>query len=169
MQKKMHSNSFVRLVVSLLLVTTFASTTIADVKLPALVYPLMSPRVSSKFGSRKHPIFKVSRHHSGIDLAAPYGAPIRAVRDGVVVFADPYAGYGNLVVIRHEREFSSHYGHCETLRVTIGQKVSAGEIIATVGSTGNSTGPHLHFELRRDGKALNPEEYVPGLTAQAEG
>ena len=168
MLKRMLSSLSGKLAVNLILVALFSSAVVAE-KLPALVYPLMSPRVSSKFGKRKHPIFKVSRHHSGIDLAAPRGAPIRAVRGGTVVFADPYAGYGNLVVIKHENGFTSHYGHCHELKTKIFEKVSAGEIIATVGSTGNSTGPHLHFELRRDGKPLNPEEYVPGLTAQPEG
>jgi murein DD-endopeptidase MepM/ murein hydrolase activator NlpD len=169
MLKRTRFNLFAKPTVSLVLACAVASSVLAEATLPSLVYPLMSPRVSSKFGSRTHPIFKVSRHHSGIDLAAPRGAPIRAVRDGLVVFADPYAGYGNLVVVQHENGFTSHYGHCDTIRVKISQSVSAGEIIATVGSTGNSTGPHLHFELRKDGKALDPEEYVPGLTAQAKG
>lgn len=148
-----------------------SATSLAAVErsLPALVYPLMSPRVSGKFGLRKHPIHKVSKHHAGIDLAAPKNAPIRVVRNGLVVFADPHGGYGNLVVVQHENGYTSHYGHCQSIHVQIGQRVTAGQIIANVGSTGRSTGPHLHFELRQNGKALDPEEYVPGLTARPEG
>ncbi len=137
--------------------------------LPALVYPIMSPRISSKFGVRNHPIRKVIRHHSGIDLAAPQGSPIRAVRPGRVVFADPYGSYGNLIVVEHTDGLTSHYGHCATIDAKIGKQVKAGDIIGTVGSTGGATGPHLHFELRRHGTALNPETYIPGLTAEAEG
>lgn len=137
--------------------------------LPGLVYPLMTPRLSSDYGPRRHPVRKAVGHHHGVDLAAPAGAPIRAVRAGVVVFADPYGGYGNLVVIRHEQGMTSHYGHCQKLRVRPGQRVGAGQVIATVGSTGISTGPHLHFEIRVDGKPLDPEQLIPGLAAEAAG
>ena len=135
----------------------------------AFVYPLVGTRVSSNFGTRPHPVKSVVRHHTGIDLAAPYGSQIRAVRDGTVIFADPYAGYGNLIVIQHSNGMTTHYGHCQTLLVKPGQKVHAGHIIATVGSTGISTGPHLHFEIRINGQAKDPETYIPGLAAEAKG
>lgn len=133
------------------------------------VYPLVGTKVSSDFGDRKHPVRKVIRHHNGIDLAAPQGAPIRVVKDGTVVYADPYSGYGNLVVVLHNNGLTSHYGHCRTMIVKPGQKVRAGQIIATVGSTGITTGPHLHFELRINGKPYDPERSIPGLADLAEG
>ena len=107
----------------------------------AYVYPLVGTRISSDFGKRIHPVKKAVKHHSGIDLAAPYGSQVRAVKDGVVIYADPYGGYGNLIVIQHKNGMTTHYGHCRTLIAKPGQKVRAGQIIATVGSTGISTGP----------------------------
>ena len=135
----------------------------------AFVYPVMGPRLSSDFGVRKHPIRKVRRHHDGIDLAAPVGAPIRAIANGQVMFADPHGGYGKYIVLRHPDGFTSHYGHCDTMEVAPGASVLAGQIIGTVGSSGLSTGPHLHFEIRRDGAAQDPERYLPGLADQAAG
>ena len=135
----------------------------------AFVFPLMGTRISSDYGDRLHPIKRVVKHHDGLDLAAPYGAPIRAIAAGTVIFADPYSGYGRLVVVKHENGLTSHYGHCQQLKARPGQHVTAGQIIATVGSTGISTGPHLHFELRIDGETQNPERFIPGLAAPGEG
>ncbi|MBX7144684.1 MAG: M23 family metallopeptidase [Oligoflexia bacterium] len=136
---------------------------------PSYVYPLMGPRVSSEYGWRNHPVFHVVKHHEGIDLAAPEGAPIRSIQAGRIVFADPYGGYGNLVVVQHAGGMTSHYGHCRSIRVRPGQLVQAGEIVGTVGSTGRVTGPHLHFEIRLRGEVENPERYLPGLALMAEG
>jgi murein DD-endopeptidase MepM/ murein hydrolase activator NlpD len=136
---------------------------------PAFVYPLVGTRVSSDYGLRKHPLRKAVRHHHGIDLAAPEGALIRSIQAGKVVFADPYSGYGNLVVVQHENGMTSHYGHCRTIKVRPGQRVNAGEIIATVGSTGKVTGPHLHFEIRIGGKSHDPEMFIPGLAVDGAG
>ncbi len=136
---------------------------------PAFVYPVMGPRLSSDFGKRKHPKLKSVRHHHGVDLAAPEQSPIRVIGGGQVIYADPYAGYGNLVVVRHDDGMTSHYGHCRTIKVTIGQRVKAGQIIATVGNTGISTGPHLHFEIRVGGQPRDPELFLPGLATEAEG
>ena len=133
------------------------------------VYPLMGTRISSDFGNRNHPVRKIFRHHNGIDLAAPKGAPIRVVRDGMVVFADPHSGYGNLVVVQHTNGLTSHYGHCNTILVRTGQRVRAGQIIATVGNTGITTGPHLHFEIRIKSVPFDPERFIPGLAEMAEG
>ncbi len=135
----------------------------------SLVYPVMGPRMSSDFGLRRHPIRKHHAHHHGVDLAAPQGAPIRVIAAGQVVYADPLGGYGKVVVIKHASGLTSHYGHCETLGVSIGQMVRPGDILGTVGSTGLSTGPHLHFEIRQDGKPQHPEKYLPGLDAPAAG
>ncbi len=133
------------------------------------VYPVMSPRLTSAFGRRIHPIKRFSRQHQGIDLAAPIGSPIRAIASGTVVFADPYAGYGNLVVVKHGGGMTSHYAHCSSIKVRTGDRVRAGQIIAAVGSSGHSTGPHLHLEIRINGEAKNPESYIPGLADTAEG
>lgn len=135
----------------------------------SFVYPLIGPRKSSKYGNRSHPKLKRSIHHDGIDLAVPYGTPIRAIADGRVIFADKYAGYGNLIVIEHEHGFTSHYGHCESIDVNILDRVKAGTIIGKVGSTGLSTGPHLHLEIRWNGHPENPENYLPSLGLNAEG
>ena len=135
----------------------------------AFVYPLMDPRISSKYGRRVHPIRRFSARHHGIDLAAPVGSPIRSIAEGRVVFADPYAGFGKLVVIQHHGQLTSHYAHCDRIRVQPGQWVKAGQIIAEVGSTGLSTGPHLHLEIRISGEPRNPEAFIPGLGAEAQG
>lgn len=140
------------------------------VSLPhSIVYPLMGARISSSFGTRNHPVLKVTRHHGGVDLAAPVGAPIRSIKNGTVVFADPHGGYGNLVVIQHKDGFTSHYGHCDTIKVRPGQKVRGGDIIATVGATGRVTGPHLHLEIRHEGIPIDPETLIENLASAGEG
>lgn len=133
------------------------------------VYPLMGTRVSSDFGIRRHPVLKTVKHHGGIDLAAPKDSPIRAIRDGTVVFADPYGSYGNFIVISHGGSYTSHYGHCASIQVRTGQKIRAGQVIGTVGSTGRVTGPHLHFEIRKDGAPQDPEKFIPDLASEAQG
>lgn len=142
---------------------------LAKEPLRGVVFPLMSAPISSDYGPRHHPIRGYSHHHRGIDLAAPLGTPIRAVASGLVVFADPYAGYGKLIVIEHAGGFTSHYGHCHALHVSPGQVVTAGDIIGEVGNTGLSTGPHLHLEIRHQGEPRDPSRYVPGLAAKARG
>lgn len=137
--------------------------------LSSFVYPIMAPRLSSTFGNRRHPIRKVVRHHDGVDLAAPMGAPIRVIAKGFVVFADTYGSYGKLIVIRHQDGITSHYGHCSEISVTTGQQVSAGQIIGRVGETGGATGPHLHFEIRSNGKPFDPKRLIPNLTSRAAG
>ena len=134
-----------------------------------LVYPLMGTRISSDFGIRNHPVLKKVRHHGGIDLAAPHGAPIRAVKEGTVVFADVYGGYGKFVVITHPDGLTTHYGHCDSISVRTGQHILAGQVLGMVGSTGRVTGPHLHFEIRKNGKPLDPESMIPDLAGSAEG
>ena len=116
-------------------------------------------RLSSKFGWRKHPILGHRQHHDGMDIAATKGTRIDAVRSGKVVFSGEQRGYGNIVVLDHGNGLTSRYAHCDELKVEVGDRVRAGQGIATVGSTGRSTGPHLHFEIRQDGEALDPQEY----------
>ena len=136
---------------------------------PAFVYPLMGTEVSSAYGDRLHPITHTYKHHDGIDLAAPNGSPIRAIADGVVIFSDTYAGYGQLVVVEHANGLTSHYGHLSAYLVHPGQHVKAGEVIARVGSTGISTGPHLHFEIRVNGVPQDPQRFIPGLALPGRG
>jgi murein DD-endopeptidase MepM/ murein hydrolase activator NlpD len=113
-------------------------------------------RRSSGFGYRTHPISGRKKMHTGIDYAAPTGTPIKAAGAGKVITATYLRGYGNTVVIDHGGGISTLYGHCSRLFVTSGQNVTTGQKIAAVGSTGYSTGPHLHFEVRVNGKPVNP-------------
>lgn len=133
------------------------------------VYPVQGGHKSSKYGRRRHPIKRRVIHHHGVDIAAPTNAAIRAITDGIVVYADPHGGYGNFVVLKHANGLTSHYGHCNTLRVKVGQMVRGGDIVATVGSTGLSTGPHLHFEIRRNGSPFNPELLLPEIDTPGAG
>jgi len=134
-----------------------------------LVYPLIADRVSSKFGTRVHPIKRHRSHHNGIDLAAPRGAHVRAVSGGKVIFAASYKGFGKLVSIAHDDNNVSLYGHLHEILVEVGQRVKPGELVGKVGSTGRSTGPHLHFEWRHKGKPVNPQKVLPGITQKAQG
>jgi murein DD-endopeptidase MepM/ murein hydrolase activator NlpD len=115
-------------------------------------------RISSRFGTRYHPILKRKKSHSGLDLPKPWGTPVVPARSGVVLEAGWHEGYGQLIVIRHSDGFTTRYGHLSKIMVKVGQIVQRGKtIIGRVGSTGLSTGPHLHFEVRdRSGNAVNP-------------
>jgi murein DD-endopeptidase MepM/ murein hydrolase activator NlpD len=119
-----------------------------------MTWPAGGP-VTSGFGTRW------GRMHTGIDIGAGYGASIRAAQDGTVILAGHNGGYGNCVVIDHGGGFSTLYGHMSNIEASEGQSVDAGDLIGEVGSTGNSTGPHLHFETRVDGEAQNPMRYLP--------
>lgn len=120
-------------------------------------------RISSTFGSRFHPIDKKIKFHGGIDIAVPKGTPIVAAADGVVKFAGWKGGYGNVVIIEHADGTETLYGHNDRLLVTEGQKVSGGERISLSGSTGKSTGPHLHFEVRQNGQLVNPSKFLSNV------
>jgi murein DD-endopeptidase MepM/ murein hydrolase activator NlpD len=113
-------------------------------------------RISSGFGFRAHPILGFLRMHKGLDIAAPHGAPIYAAIDGVVRFAGRNAGYGNFIKLAHPGNLESGYGHLSRIAVSPGERVSRGEVIGYVGSTGMSTGPHLHWEVWRAGRPVNP-------------
>jgi murein DD-endopeptidase MepM/ murein hydrolase activator NlpD len=107
-----------------------------------------------------HPILHITRMHTGVDMEAVPGEPIRAAAAGVVAFAGVRGGYGNTVIIDHGNQFATLYGHASALRVSTGQSVQAGQIIALAGSTGLATGPHLHFEVRILGKPVDPAAYL---------
>lgn len=116
--------------------------------------------ITSPYGYRKSPFTGRREFHEGVDIAAPVGAPIRAAADGVVVFAGRNGGYGKMLVIDHGYGYSTAYGHCHRLLVRVGQKVKRGQVVATVGNTGRSTAPHLHYEVRVGKVAVNPYYYM---------
>lgn len=128
-------------------------------------------RLTSNYGVRYHPILGIMKMHKGLDIGAPYGAPIRAAMDGVVAFAGRNGGYGNFVKLVHGGGLASGYGHMSRIAVRPGTRVSQGQLIGYVGSTGLSTGPHLHYELWQNGAAVNPRSVsyteVQRLTGEA--
>lgn len=120
-------------------------------------------RVSSGFGYRKHPIGGGSKMHKGVDLAANRGTRILASDSGVVKFSGWKGGYGYCVVVDHQNGYETLYGHCSKLIADVGDNVGKGDLIAEVGSTGASTGNHLHFEVHKNGTAIDPTQFLPNL------
>ena len=119
--------------------------------------------ITSDYGIREHPIQGIIKQHTGIDIGnAGFGAPVIAAADGVVSMASYYGGYGNCVMINHGNGVSTLYGHGQKILTTVGTEVKKGDLIMEVGSTGNSTGPHLHFEVRINGTPVDPKPYVQG-------
>ncbi|WP_229665023.1 M23 family metallopeptidase [Paracoccus acridae] len=127
---------------------------IAMEKLPLAMPVKNSFRYTSGFGRRW------GRAHEGIDMAAPTGTPVVAPGDGVVTFAGRQGAYGNLIKIEHELGVETRYGHLSRIRVRVGQRVSQGELIGDIGNTGRSTGPHLHYEVRMNGRAVDPMSFI---------
>ncbi|MBQ1876326.1 MAG: peptidoglycan DD-metalloendopeptidase family protein [Selenomonas sp.] len=125
----------------------------------AMIWPISGP-VTSEFGWRTHPITGDQRFHSGLDIGGDYGMPIHAAQSGTVTYAGWISGYGNAVIIDHGGGVTTLYGHNQSLAVSVGQSVSQGETIAYCGSTGNSTGPHCHFEVRANGEPVSPYSYL---------
>lgn len=123
-----------------------------------LMTPIEGARLSSGFGNRKHPILGYTRKHEGIDFAAPPGTPIMSAGDGVVKTAGRKGAYGNYILIDHQNGYATAYAHLKAIRVRLKQKVSQGQIIGTVGSSGLATGPHLHHEVHLNGKKINPQK-----------
>ena len=140
---------------------------IAPVSIPSR-NPLAKEVMTSGFGMRDHPVIGGRRAHKGVDLAAPIGTPVYAPADGVVSRASWFSSYGLYVSLEHGAEMQTRYGHLSRLNVAEGQTVHKGDVIGFVGSTGRSTGPHLHYEVRVDGEAVNPVPYMQsGLAAKA--
>jgi murein DD-endopeptidase MepM/ murein hydrolase activator NlpD len=124
-------------------------------------FPLPSGVLTSSFGMRISPITHRSAFHAGIDLAAPYGTEVYAARDGLVSDTGTNGVLGNYIVLKHEGLWSTVYGHLSEILVRLNEDVQSGMIIGKVGSTGESTGPHLHFEVRDRGEAVDPEPLIP--------
>ncbi len=132
--------------------------------------PLTAATMTSSFGMRTHPVLGGRRKHDGIDLAAPTGTPVYATADGVVEKASWYGGYGNFIEIAHGGNMETRFGHLSGYNVHEGDKVQKGDLIGYVGTTGRSTGPHLHYEVRVDGTPVDPRPYmITPQMALAEG
>jgi murein DD-endopeptidase MepM/ murein hydrolase activator NlpD len=116
--------------------------------------------ISSPFGPRRHPIFGVRSMHSGIDLAAPRGTPIKASEGGLVIYAGWYGGYGQVVILDHSKGYTTLYAHLDKIMVKVGDRVGQSKTLGLEGATGYATGPHLHFEIRSNGKPQNPIYYL---------
>ena len=129
-----------------------------------IAHPAPGKAISSRFGNRKDPIVGRSAFHAGLDFRTPTGTPIRSAAYGKVVKAGRHGGYGNLVEIKHANGLTTRYAHLSKIYVKIGQKVAAGSKIGAAGSTGRSTGPHLHYEVRTNGKPINPLNYLKAGT-----
>ena len=127
---------------------------------PRLVLPVAG-RPSSGYGMRADPIQHTEINHPGFDLAAPTGTPVSAAAGGTVIHAGPAGTYGNLITIRHDNGYETRYAHLSAVSIKEGQHVDAGQQIGNVGTTGYSTGPHLHFEVRHDGKTIDPAPLLP--------
>ena len=140
--------------------TGFASPApIARVSVPSRM-PLDDATLTSDYGMRNHPVLGGRRSHKGVDLAQPSDTPVYATADGVVSKAEPFSSYGNYIQIEHGGELQTRYAHLSGYAVAAGQQVQKGQLIGFVGSTGRSTGPHLHYEVRVAGEAVDPRPYM---------
>lgn len=123
--------------------------------------PAWNQHITSHFGQRENPIHSGNEYHKGLDIAMPTGTPIKAVLDGTVTISEENSkSYGKYIEITHSDTLKTRYAHCSELKVKKGDTVHQGDIIALVGSTGNSTGPHLHLEAIENGVKVNPEKYL---------
>ncbi|WP_347302287.1 M23 family metallopeptidase [Croceibacterium sp. TMG7-5b_MA50] len=122
--------------------------------------PLDAMRLSSNYGMRSHPVIGGRRQHNGVDLAAPTGTPVYAPADGLVSRADAWGSYGNYIALEHGGDLQTRFGHLSGFAVTAGERVTKGQLIGYVGSTGRSTGPHLHYEVRVAGEPVDPRPYM---------
>ena len=137
----------------------------ARVSVPSRM-PHDDTRLTSDYGMRTHPVLGGRRSHKGVDLSAPTGTPIYATADGYISKAEWFSSYGKYVSIEHGANLQTRFAHMSDIAVTAGSRVKKGDIIGYVGSTGRSTGPHLHYEVRIDGKAVNPVPYMVESEAQ---
>lgn len=124
------------------------------------IRPVASSTITSSYGPRVHPVTGQYKVHTGVDFAASTGTPFVAAKDGVVTTAEYHPAYGNMVIIDHGGGLSTLYAHASQLKVSAGQKIKQGQVVSLVGSTGYSTGPHAHFEIRINGQHVNPMDYI---------
>ena len=135
----------------------------------ALRWPVVPMAVTSAWGERLHPIDGEPRFHAGVDLEAAFRAPVRAAADGVVVFADWNGGHGRQIELSHDARWTTRYSHLAQWLVHPGQRVKQGDLIGLAGDSGLATGPHLHFEVLRDGEALDPQALIPASSLLTRG
>jgi len=124
------------------------------------ICPVDSGKFTSGFGQRMHPVLKVKKHHDGIDIAAPEGQSVCASEDGQILYTGFNKGFGKMIKIGHSNNFTTVYAQLNDILVETGNIVKQGEKIGTVGATGLSTAPHLHFEIRINGEPVNPADYI---------
>ncbi len=124
------------------------------------IWPLKG-EIRSRFGDRSDPFTGEGEIHRGLDISGMYGAPVRTVADGLVIFAGRQSDYGNLIIIDHGNGLTTRLGHLSRIQTRVGRTVSKGEIVGNVGMTGRTTGPHLHYEVRVNDRAVNPRTYLP--------
>jgi len=136
------------------------SPSIDNSMMPA-VWPVRG-EITSGFGGRMDPFSGEGVTHTGIDISAPYGSPVEATADGIILVAEPDAGYGREILIDHGNGFSTMYGHLSQIKVVVGQEVKRGQIIGAIGMTGKSTGPHLHYEVHIHEAPVDPIKYLHG-------
>ncbi len=129
---------------------------------PTFRFPLPAGILTSSFGMRKNPVTGNLVFHKGVDIAAPWGTPVLACADGEVTEIGSDVVYGNYLILRHDGSRESLYGHLQSIKIELHEKIKSGSIIGTVGSTGQSTGPHLHFELHENGIPKNPTGFIKG-------
>lgn len=139
----------------------------ASVAIPSRM-PVEGASLTSGYGMRNHPVLGGRRQHKGVDLAMPTGTPVYATADGMVSKAEWFSSYGLYISLEHGAAIQSRYGHLSRLNVAAGQQVRKGDLIGYVGSTGRSTGPHLHYEVRIAGAAVNPVPYMQGSVRSAQ-
>jgi murein DD-endopeptidase MepM/ murein hydrolase activator NlpD len=142
-----------------------------NVKKGLLRTPINGARISSTFGNRRHPILGYSRMHAGVDFAAPTGTPIYAAGDGTIVTMARYGSFGNYIKIKHNNTYSTAYAHASRFAKGLGsgKRVRQGQVIAYVGTTGRSTGPHLHYEVHQNGRQINPQNAKFNITRKLTG
>ena len=122
--------------------------------------PLNRGTITSGYGSRYHPVYRTYKKHSGVDIAAPYGSSVLASDGGKVIFAGWKSSYGYSVIVDHGGNLASLYAHMSSINVSVGEKIYKGKTVGKVGSTGTSTGNHLHFEIQKLGNDINPSAYI---------
>ncbi|WP_336985407.1 M23 family metallopeptidase [Altererythrobacter aquiaggeris] len=137
----------------------------AKVSIPSRM-PVDDTKLTSSYGMRTHPVLGGRRSHNGVDLASPSGTPVYATADGYVEMAEWFSSYGKFIKLDHGADLETRYAHLSQIAVSAGSRVEKGDLIGYVGSTGRSTGPHLHYEVRVGGEAVNPIPYMVETEAQ---
>lgn len=167
LRKQMKNIFPILLIISglMLLYTSFCQ---AAGKQPRMVWPVEGT-ITSEYGWRTHPIWGTQKYHSGLDIGVDYGTPVKAAAAGAVCYSGWISGYGNTIIINHGGGITTLYAHNDALRAAEGQQVGQGQIIALAGSTGNSTGPHCHFEVRENDTPVSPYGYLDGTMEGYEG